>query len=273
MPKRAAHVGRMILAPIRDSSLLHSVRHALGAVEDVFTREDDVLPALYRGFPRVSIIEPGPEGRLVQAIRAIAPDLPVVELAQLDGLSLRSPPPVVVIPPVDTAPARMRQLIDRAALPMTWVERLLRDLGQAAGSPLPPGVRSLGRRVLEFPARYSRTGDVAAAVSLTPGALKARFRRFGLPSPFAYTARLRALSATELLTWPGMTTERVAFHLGYASGGNFCRAFQKLTGLRPSEAATVEGRLLFLTRFASELLAQEQIAQWAEAGALFTNVA
>ena len=263
----------MILAPLRDPSLLDSVRQALLAVEDVFTREDDILPALYRGFPRVSIIEPGPEGRVVQAIRAIAPDLPVVELARLDILLLRSPPPAVVIPPIDTAPARMRQLIDRAALPMTWVERLLRDLGQAAGCPLPPGVRSLGRRVLEFPARYSRTGEVAAAVSLTPGALKARFQRFELPSPFAYTARLRALGATELLTWPGMTTDRVAFHLGYSSGGNFCRAFRNLTGLRPSEATTVEGRLLVLTQFASELLSREQIAAWAQAGSLFTNVA
>ena len=83
----------MILAPLRDPSLLDSVRQALLAVEDVFTREDDILPALYRGFPRVSIIEPGPEGRVVQAIRAIAPDLPVVELARLDILLLRSPPP------------------------------------------------------------------------------------------------------------------------------------------------------------------------------------
>jgi AraC-like DNA-binding protein len=263
----------MVLAPIRNPTLLRSVRHALLAVEDVFTREEDIFSALHRGFPGASIIESGPEARVVRAIRAVGQDLPIVEIARLDVLSFSSPPPAVVIPPIDTAPARMRQLIDQAALPMTWVERLLRDLGQAAGSSLPLGVKSLGRRVLEFPSRYSRTSAVAAAVGLTPGALKARFQRFGLPSPLAYTAWLRALGASDLLTWPGMTTDRVAFHLGYSSSGNFCRAFRNLTGLRPSEATTIDGRMLVLTRLASELLSREQIAAWARVESLFTNVA
>ena len=70
-----------------------------------------------------------------------------------------------------------------------------------------------------------------------------------------------------------MTTDRVAFHLGSSSSGNFCRAFRNLTGLRPSEATTIDGRMLVLTRLASELLSREQIAAWARVESLFTNVA
>ena len=109
----------MVLAPIRNPTLLRSVRHALLAVEDVFTREEDIFSALHRGFPGASIIESGPEARVVRAIRAVGQDFPIVEIARLDVLSFSSPPPAVVIPPIDTAPARMRQLIDQAALPMT----------------------------------------------------------------------------------------------------------------------------------------------------------
>jgi AraC-like DNA-binding protein len=77
------------------------------------------------------------------------------------------------------------------------------------------------------------------AVGMTPGALKAHFRRRELPSPFAYTTRPRALCASELLSRPGMTTARVAHRLGYSSNGNLCRAFRALTGITLSQAVTL----------------------------------
>ncbi len=156
---------------------------------------------------------------------------------------------------------------------MDWVEGLLRDLSRAAGRALPPELSALGRRTLEFPSKYARLDEVAEAVALTPGALKARFRRRDLPSPFAYTSRLRALCASELLTRHGMTTARVAFHLGYSSNGNLCRAFRSLTGLTLSEAATLEGRLHVLTRISSELLTPEYLGRWAALDSLFVRAA
>ncbi len=154
---------------------------------------------------------------------------------------------------------------------MHWVERTVRDLGHLAGRPLPLELRALVRRVLEFPSRYASTDGVAGTVGLTPGAMKARFRRCGLPSPFAYTVRLRALCACELLSRDSMTTASVAYHMGYSSSGNFCRAFLDLTGLRPLVGATLQGRLIVSTRLATELLQTEQLLKWDELGPLFVR--
>ena len=263
----------MILAAIRDSFLLHSVRRAALPAEDVFCEVEDVLAALELGFPRVSVIERGADGVVERAIKARGSDLPVLELVPLGLPGLRRSASAIAIQRIDTAPARMRQLINEAALPLDWVEGLLRDLSRAAGHPLPLELGALGRKTLEFPSRYARLDEVAEAVGLTPGALKARFRRQDLPSPFAYTTRLRALCTSKLLTWHGMTTARVAFHLGYSSNGNLCRAFRSLTGLTLSEASTVEGHLHVLTRISRELLMPEHLRRWDALGSLFVRAA
>jgi len=77
------------------------------------------------------------------------------------------------------------------------------------------------------------TEEGAWTAGLTPGAMKARFRRCGLPSPFAYTVHLRALCACEFLSRQETTTASVAYRMGYSSSGNFCRSFLKLTVLQP----------------------------------------
>ena len=115
--------------------------------------------------------------------------------------------------------------------------------------------------------------DVAGAVGMTSGALKAHFRRRELPSPFAYTTRLRALCASELLSQSGMTTARVAYLLGYASNGNLCRAFRALTGITLSEASTLEGRLHVLTRMGTEVLTPEYLRRWEALDPLFRRAA
>ena len=263
----------MILAAVRDPFLLHSVRRAALPAEDVFSSENDVSDALQLGFPRVAVIERGIEGEVEGMLRARGSDLPVLELATLDLPGLKRSPSAIAIQRIDTAPARMRQLINEAALPVDWVEGLLRDLGRAAGHALPPELSALGRRTLEFPSRYARLDEVAEAVGLTPGALKARFRRRDLPSPFAYTTRLRALCASELLSRHDMTTARVAFHLGYSSNGNLCRAFRALTGLTLSQASTLEGRLDVLTRISREVLTPDYLRRWAALDPLFVRAA
>ena len=144
----------MILAAVRDPFLLHSVRRAALPAEDVFSSENDVSDALQLGFPRVAVIERGIEGEVEGMLRTRGSDLPVLELATLDLPGLKRSPSAIAIQRIDTAPARMRQLINEAALPVDWVEGLLRDLGWAAGHALPPELSALGRRTLEFPSRY-----------------------------------------------------------------------------------------------------------------------
>ncbi len=263
----------MILAAVENPFLLHSVRRAAFPAEDVFWRAEDVSAALQSGFPRVSVIERGVEGGVEGLLRAAGSHLPVLELAPLELPGLRRSRSAIAIQRIDTAPARMRHLINEAALPIDWVEGLLRDLGRAAGHSLPPELSALGRRTLEFPSKYARLDEVAEAVGLTSGALKARFRRRDLPSPFAYTTRLRALCASELLNRHDMTTARVAFHLGYSSNGNLCRAFRSLTGLTLSDASTLEGRLHVLTRISRELLTPDYLSRWADLGPLFVRAA
>lgn len=263
----------MILAPLKDRSLLQAVRRASLQVEDVFVRPEDILAALRLGFPRVSILEPGSDEAVVRMIRGVASKLPILEIAPYDLRNLRGATTSVVTRQVDIDPVRLRRLIEQVARPMGWVDGLVRDLGQVAGRPLPLELRALVRRVLEFPSRYALTEEVAGTAGLTPGAMKARFRRRGLPSPFAYTVRLRALCACELLSRREMTTASVAYHMGYSSSGNFCRAFLQLTGLRLSVGASVQGRLAVTTAFAAELLQEEQLEKWDGLGRLFVRAA
>lgn len=221
----------------------------------------------------MSVVERGRDGPVERMIRETGSHLPVLELAPFDLPTLRRSASAIAIQRIDTAPARMRQLMNEAALPKDWVEGLLRDLSRAAGHPLPLALSALGRRTLEFPSRYARLDEVARAVGLSPGALKARFRRRDLPSPFAYTTRMRALCASELVTRPDMTTARVACHLGYSSNGNLCRAFRSLTGLTLSESSTVDGRLHVLTQISRELLTPEHLKRWDALGPLFVRAA
>lgn len=240
--------------------------------EDVFSDPEDVWAALELGFARVAVLAVGPMGEVERTIRSHGPDLPILELASPDVHALRKSEFPMAIRGIDDASPRLRQLINQAALPMDWVEGSLRDLSRAAGARLPLQLAALVRRSLEFPSMYSRLETVAGSAGLSAGALKARFRRRGLPSPFGYMAWTRALCATELLARPGATTTTVAFRLGYTSNGNLCRALRTLTGLKPTEAGSVAGRTRILTRFSTEFLQPRQLRAWEDLGELFARV-
>ena len=179
------------------------VRRASLAVEDVFVEPEDIRRALRVGFPRILILGPESEEEVVRLMPRVGPRLPILEVAPQDLQTLRHTKWSVATRQIDMDPARLRRMVEQVARPMNWVERILRELGQLAGRPLPLELRALVRRVLEFPSLYALTEEVAGRVGLTPGAMKARFRRRGLPSPFAYTVRLRALCACEFLSRKG----------------------------------------------------------------------
>ena len=111
-------------------------------------------------------------GRLIQARGA---DVPVLELAPLDIPGVRYSASAIAIQRIDTAPARMQQLLDAAALPVEWVEGLLRDLGRVGGCALSTELMALGRRTLEFPSRYGHLEDVAGRGGHDPGGSQGPF--------------------------------------------------------------------------------------------------
>ena len=160
----------------------------------------------------------------------------------------------IALLPLDENIERLRQLIESAAATHTWTDRLLHELGRASGGPLPSGLRGMGRRVLEFPPRYRDLHQLARLSGLTRDALKARFRRRGLPSPFSYLRWFRVLAASRVLSDPTVTTVAAAFRLGFTSSGNLCRSVQATAGLNPSDLRDSESRGKLLARFAEELL-------------------
>ena len=160
-----------------------------------------------------------------------------------------------------------------AGSPPGWVDGVLVDLSRMCGFPLPYELRGFVRRVLEFPARYNKLEAMGAVAELSTGALKARFRRRGLPSPFGYLSWLRVVAATRVLADPSITTVEAAFRLGYTSNGNFCRSIQAVSGLTTSDLRSPEGRNRVLSEFVTYYLTPDVPDRWASLSGLFRRVA
>jgi AraC-like DNA-binding protein len=101
------------------------------------------------------------------------------------------------------------------------------------------------------------------------GALKARFRRRGLPSPSRHLRWFRLLAAARVLSDPDETVLSAAYRLGFASDGNFCRWIRATSGLSPSTLRSWNGRLLVLVRLAEECLPEGSLDEWEDLGGLF----
>jgi AraC-like DNA-binding protein len=167
--------------------------------------------------------------------------------------------------------ARIRDLVAREASEVSWVDRALSDLGRAAGMPLPPALRGFGRRVLEFPSHYDDLHPLADANGLSRGALKARFRRRGLPSPYSYLRWFRAMAVAYALSDRAVTVAQVASRLGYTSDGNLCRSMLSLTRLTPTEARTLHGWNRLLISFAWTHLGPGALEAWRAMDDLFVT--
>ena len=164
---------------------------------------------------------------------------------------------------------RIGELVGREAWDVSWVDRALSDLGRAAGMPLPPALRGFGRRVLEFPSHYDDLHPLAEACGLSRGALKARFRRRGLPSPYAYLRWFRVMAVAYALSDRAVTVAQVASRLGYTSDGNLCRSMLSLTRLTPTEARTLHGWNRLLISFAWTHLGSAPLEAWRDMDDLF----
>jgi AraC-like DNA-binding protein len=143
------------------------------------------------------------------------------------------------------------------------VDRLLADLGRMAGGSLPIPFKAFARHALELPVRYTDLSDVAGTFELSRGALKARFRRRGLESPFTYLRWLRAMAVGEVLSDPSVTVAQAADRLGFTSGTNMCRMVRVLTGATPGSLREPGARRWLLVGFARVLLRPEALEGWA----------
>lgn len=263
----------MILAPLSDSLLRFAVHRAALPEEDVFCRDTEIAEALALGYPRLGVVAPMEEHPMKNAI--LASGVPVLVLGTLDTELARPAPGWTggAVREIYTGVYGLRRLMAEAARPPGWVDGVLVDLSRMCGFPLPHEFRAFARRLLEFPARYNKLETMGAVAELSNGALKARFRRRGLPSPFGYLSWLRVVAATRLLADPSITTVEAAFRLGFTSNGNFCRFVQAISGLTTTDLRSPKGRNRVLAAFVTDYLTPSVREPWESLSGLFRRVA
>lgn len=248
----------MIVASLSDPLLKKALRHAARPDEDVLFASEDG-PLLTGGFPRLSVVGPaeedGFEVRPVSSAMGEVPELVVAE-ATIDAWERERKCAAIPEPRLDFTADRLRRAIRQEAMPKSWVDVTLADLGRATGRRLPYGLRGLGRRVMEHPGRYADLFSLAELTGLSRAALKARFRRRGLESPYVYLRWFRLIAVGHVLRNPSITTLQAAHELGFRSSGNLCRIFQDVSGLRTVALREPEGWSRLLVTFAW-LLAEE----------------
>ena len=263
----------MIIAPLSDPLLRFAVHRAALPEEDVFFRDSEIAEALAFGYPRLGVVAPTEEHPMKNAI--VSRGVPVLVLNTVDTELARPAPgwTGVAVREIDSSVYGLRKLMAEAAGPPGWVDGGLVDLSRMCGYPLPQDFRGFVRRLLEFPARYNKLEAMGGVAELSTGALKARFRRRGLPSPFGYLSWLRVVAATRVLADPSITTVEAAFRLGYTSNGNFCRSIQAVSGLTTTDLRSPEGRNRVLAAFVTDYLTPEVREPWESLSGLFRRVA
>ncbi len=261
----------MILAPLSDALLRAVVVRAALPDEDVFHRPSDVFDALRQGFPRLAVFQPEDPFNVQREMEASRSNVPVLHLTRatlrdweaswhLQGLAVRR---------IDDSAMRLRTLIRGAAGQSSWVDGTFADLILILGRGLPPDFKGFARRVMEYPGRYTSLAGLSHFMELSPGALKARFRRRGLPSPAVYLRWFRLISAARLLSDPSNTTLAVSYRLGFSSDGNFCRWVQANSGYPPSAFRAREGQMLLLFRLAAEGFPDGAFEGWRDLDGVF----
>lgn len=259
----------MIIAYVSDPHLLEAVRRAAHPGEDVIEDRRLADDARAWGYPRLMVMSPGdvssqamcgPEGEVPRL--CVTPAI----LARWESERRARPVPMGRM---EFLSGRLADLVEDAAMRVTWVDRTLGDLGRATGAPLPPALHGFARRVLEFPSHYDDLHPVAEMCGLSRGALKARFRRRALPSPYGYLRWFRIMAAAYVLSDRKVTVAQAARRLGFTSDGNLCRTMMSLTGLMPTNVRTLHGWNRLLISFAWDYLHTDARAAWMELDDLF----
>ncbi len=256
----------MIVARVTDPYVRRALLAAANPEEDVVVEPVLVAESLQSGFPRLLVGGSGADWP-----EDAAYGVPVL---RLDDALLRrweaERRAVEVLPPrVEFFASRLSALIEGSAADATWVDSALADLSRAAGARLPAPLRTFARRIMEFPGRYTTLHDVAEACGMSRGALKARFRRRGLASPYTYLRWFRIMAAAAVLSDRSVTVGAAAHRLGFTSSGNLCRMMASLADQTPTEVRTVRGWQRLLISFAWIHLTPEALEAWADLDRLF----
>jgi AraC-like DNA-binding protein len=255
----------MIVSRVADPLLQQAVRGAAHPEEDVVTDAMLVAEALQSGFPRL----------LVRSGASVHDRLPRgVHVLDLDDSLLRRweterRAADMLSPKLDYLVRRLRVLVERPVSEGSWVDSALADLSRAAGMPLPSPLRGFARRVFEFPSRYTSLHDLSDACGLSRGALKARFRRRGLASPYTYLRWFRVMAVAEVLSDRRVTVAAAGHRLGFTSAGNLCRVTASLAGTTPTELRTIRGWNRLVVRFAWVHLTPDALGAWTTLTDLF----
>jgi len=255
----------MIVSRVTDPLLRQAVRDAAHPEEEVVTEPALVAEALQSGFPRLLVRSGGAiDDRRPSGVRVL--DLNDLLLRRWEAERRSEDLPT---PRLEHLTRRLHVFVERPATEGTWVDVALADLSRAAGRQLPFPLRGFGRRVLEFPSRYTSLHDLSEACGVSRGALKARFRRRGLASPYTYLRWFRTMAVAEVLSDRRVTVAKAAHRLGFTSAGNLCRVTADIAGTTPTELRSVRGWNRLLVRFAWIHLTPDALDGWATLADLF----
>jgi len=252
----------MIIGYIPDPFVRAALLRAGHPEEDVILDPRLADEALAFGYPRLVVCGPADAGCAPFPRMESVPPVLVLSAAVLSRWEEERRSDAEAVARIQWMARRIREMVGREAWEVSWVDRALSDLGRAAGMPLPAALRGFARRVMEFPSHYDDLHPLAEACGLSRGALKARFRRRGLPSPYAYLRWFRSMAVAYALSDRSVTVAQVASRLGYTSDGNLCRSMLALTRLTPTEARTVHGWNRLLISFAWTHLGEGALEAW-----------
>lgn len=255
----------MIVSQVTDPLLRQAVRRAAHPEEDVVTDAALAAEAVQAGLPRLLV-------RSGAVLSDRSPDR--VQVLDLDEGLLRRweterRSAGLLSPKLEHVTRKLELLMERPSTDATWVDVALADLSRAAGMQLPFPLRGFARRVFEFPSRYTSLHDLSAAWGMSRGALKARFRRRGLASPYTYLRWFRVMAVAEVLSDRRVTVARAAHRVGFTSAGNLCRVTASLAGTTPTELRSVRGWNRLIVRFAWIHLTPEALDGWTSLSDLF----
>jgi AraC-like DNA-binding protein len=255
----------MIVARVTDPLLRKALYAAAHPEEDVVVEAGLVSDALQCGFPRLLVRAGGYVGTKPPA------GIPVLDLDDvlLGRWEAERRSDELPLPKLDFVTRRLHGLIERSAQEASWVDTALADLSRAAGARLPLPLRAFARRVLEFPLHYTTLYPIAKGCGVTRGALKARFRRRNLGSPYTYLRWFRIIAVAEVLSDRSVSVAAASARLGFTSDGNLCRMMASLTPLTPTDVRTVHGWNTLLISFAWKHLTPDAMDAWASLDGLF----
>ncbi|MEX2466113.1 MAG: helix-turn-helix domain-containing protein [Gemmatimonadota bacterium] len=259
----------MILLSVSDPTVRLAISRCARPDEAVVGEVRWVQAALDHGYPRVHVRDDQPRRSIADRSERV-PELHVSR-EMLAGWDQDRRKVEVPQPRIEYLARRLGSVVSEVALEGTWVDRSLADLTRAAGGPLPLSFRAFTRHTLELPCRYTDLSAIAEAAGLSRGALKARFRRKGLDSPFTYLRWLRSFAVAERLVDPDVTVAMAARELGFTSDTNMCRMVKILTGATPGSLRDPGVRRRLRLAFVREHLTRGALEGWSRLERIFRD--